>query len=113
EDPGGSFFLYNIKRWRLYSNFTNGVETGGQIEYIRIFSIVGSILLLIACINFMNLSTAKSEKRAKEVGIRKVVGARRYNLIGQFLGESILLSFVAGLLAILLVQLTLPSFNRF
>lgn len=113
NDPDGGFFLYPIERWRLYSNFTNGVESGGQIEYIKIFSIVGSILLLIACINFMNLSTAKSEKRAREVGIRKVVGARRYNLIAQFLGESILLSFIAGVLAVVLVQLFLPSFNRF
>jgi ABC-type antimicrobial peptide transport system permease subunit len=113
DDPKGGFFLYPIERWRLYSNFTEGVEEGGMIEYIRIFSIVGAIILLIACINFMNLSTAKSEKRAKEVGIRKVIGAMRHNLMGQFLGESILIAFLAGLLAIVLVQLTLPSFNTF
>lgn len=113
EDPKGGFFLYPLERWRLYSNFTDGVESGGQIEYIRIFSIVGIIILLIACINFMNLSTAKSEQRAKEVGIRKVVGAMRYNLMGQFLGESILISFIAGLLAIVLVQLSIPAFNNF
>ncbi|KYP14491.1 ABC transporter permease [Flavihumibacter sp. CACIAM 22H1] len=113
DDPKGGFFLYPIERWRLYSNFTDGVEEGGLIEYIRIFSIVGAIILLIACINFMNLSTAKSEQRAKEVGIRKVIGAMRHNLMGQFLGESILIAFFAGLLSILIVQLTLPAFNSF
>ncbi|MBL7770612.1 MAG: ABC transporter permease [Flavipsychrobacter sp.] len=113
EDPLGGFFLYPIERWRLYSNFRDGVEESGMIEYIRIFTVVGAIILLIACINFMNLSTAKSEKRAKEVGIRKVIGARRTNLMGQFLGESILIAFLAGILSIILVQLTLPSFNTF
>ncbi len=113
EDPKGGFFLYPIKKWRLYSNFTDGVEESGMIEYIKIFSIVGAIILLIACINFMNLSTAKSEQRAKEVGIRKVIGARRHNLMAQFLGESVLIAFFAGLLSLLLVQLTLPAFNTF
>jgi ABC-type antimicrobial peptide transport system permease subunit len=113
DDPTGGFFLYPIERWRLYSSFTEGKEEGGMIEYIRIFSIVGAIILLIACINFMNLSTAKSEKRAKEVGIRKVIGARRFNLMGQFLGESILIAFFAGLLSLIIVQFTLPAFNTF
>lgn len=113
DDPTGGFFLYPIERWRLYSNFTEGVEEGGMIEYIRIFTIVGAIILLIACINFMNLSTAKSEHRAKEVGIRKVIGAMRHNLMGQFLGESILIAFLAGVLSLLLVQMTLPAFNNF
>jgi len=113
DDPTGGFFLYPIERWRLYSNFTEGVEEGGMIEYIRIFTIVGAIILLIACINFMNLSTAKSEQRAKEVGIRKVIGAMRHNLMGQFLGESILIAFLAGILSLILVQLTLPAFNTF
>ncbi|MBU7576981.1 MAG: ABC transporter permease [Flavihumibacter sp.] len=113
DDPTGGFFLYPIERWRLYSSFTEGVEEGGMIEYIRIFTIVGAIILLIACINFMNLSTAKSEQRAKEVGIRKVIGAMRHNLMGQFLGESILIAFLAGVLSLLLVQMTLPAFNNF
>lgn len=113
DDPTGGFFLYPIERWRLYSSFTEGVEEGGMIEYIRIFTIVGAIILLIACINFMNLSTAKSEQRAKEVGIRKVIGAMRHNLMGQFLGESILIAFLAGVLSLLLVQVTLPAFNNF
>ncbi|MCF1714851.1 ABC transporter permease [Flavihumibacter sp. RY-1] len=113
DDPTGGFFLYPIERWRLYSSFTEGVEEGGMIEYIRIFTIVGAIILLIACINFMNLSTAKSEQRAKEVGIRKVIGAMRHNLMGQFLGESILIAFLAGILSLLLVQVTLPAFNTF
>lgn len=113
EDPKGSFFLYPLKRWRLYSVFVGESEEGGLIEYVRIFTIVGIIILLIACINFMNLSTAKSEQRAKEVGIRKVVGAMRSNLMGQFLGESILIAFLAGVLALLIVQLTLPAFNNF
>jgi putative ABC transport system permease protein len=112
DEPKGEFFLYPIKRWRLYSNFENGKESGGLIEYVKIFSLIAVFILLIACINFMNLSTARSEKRAKEVGIRKVIGAMKANLIGQFLGESILISFLAGILALFLVQLSLPAFNN-
>ena len=113
EDPKWEMFLYPLSKWRLYSSFTNGVEdNGGLIEYIRMFAIIAAFILLIACINFMNLSTARSEKRAKEVGIRKVVGAKKSNLIGQFIGESILLSFIAGLIALLIVQLTIPAFNE-
>ncbi|PWT77556.1 MAG: ABC transporter permease [Bacteroidetes bacterium] len=106
-------FLYPISRWRLYSNFQNGFETGGgRITFVRLFGIIAAFILLIACINFMNLSTARSEKRAKEVGIRKVVGAQRFSLISQFIGESILLSFLAGMIAIILVQFSLPAFNQ-
>lgn len=104
-------FLYPISRWRLYSSFTNGVEDGGLIDFVKMFGVIAAFILLIACINFMNLSTARSEKRAKEVGIRKVVGANKGSLIGQFLGESILISLIAGLFAILIVQISLPAFG--
>lgn len=104
-------FLYPIKRWRLYSSFTNGVEDGGLIDFVKMFAVIAAFILLIACINFMNLSTARSEKRAKEVGIRKVVGANKGSLVGQFLGESILISLIAGLAALLIVQLALPAFG--
>lgn len=106
-------FLYPMSRWRLYSNFQNGYETdGGRITFVKLFSIIAVFILLIACINFMNLSTARSEKRAKEVGIRKVVGAQRISLISQFIGESILLAFFAGIIAIIIVQLSLSGFNQ-
>jgi len=105
-------FLYPISRWRLYSNFKGTVEDGGLIEFVRLFGIVAAFILLIACINFMNLSTARSERRAKEVGIRKVVGAPRVTLIGQFIGESVLLSFLAAILAIGIVLVSLPAFNE-
>jgi putative ABC transport system permease protein len=104
-------FLHPISKWHLYSNFENGKISGGRIETVRLFGIIAAFILLIACINFMNLSTASSEKRAKEVGIRKVAGANRSLLIGQFIGESVIISFIAGLLALLLVQLCLPSFD--
>ncbi|HSZ85588.1 MAG TPA: ABC transporter permease [Puia sp.] len=105
-------FLYPISKMHLYSNFENGVPVGGLITRVKIFSIIAILILLIACINFMNLSTARSEKRAKEVGIRKVVGARKGSLIGQFLGESILMAFIAGSFSIIVVQICLPAFNQ-
>ena len=106
-------FIYPLRKWRLYSGFTNGVEDGrGRIEFVRLFGIIAAFILLIACINFMNLSTARSEKRAKEVGIRKVVGARKGTLVGQFIGESILLSFLAALLALIIVVISLPAYNQ-
>ncbi|MEO5892099.1 MAG: ABC transporter permease [Ferruginibacter sp.] len=112
DEPNWEMFIYPIKRWRLYSSFSNGVEDGnGRIEYVRLFGIIAIFILLIACINFMNLSTAQSEKRAKEVGIRKVVGAQKISLITQFIGESVLLSFIAGIVAIFIVILILPAFN--
>jgi predicted permease len=112
SEPSWEMFLYPMSRWRLYSSFTNGVEDGGLITYIYMFGIIAGFVLLIACINFMNLSTARSEKRAKEVGIRKVVGARKAGLIGQFLLESILLAGMAGFLAVALVYINLPGFNK-
>ena len=104
-------FLYPISRWRLHSKFTGAAEDGGLIEFVRLFAIIASFILLIACINFMNLSTARSERRAKEVGIRKVVGAPKSKLIAQFIGESVLISFLAALVAIGVVLLSLPGFN--
>src|SRR5450755_679733 len=105
-------FLYPVNQLRLYSKFENGKAVGGRIETVRIFSLIAIFILIIACINFMNLSTARSEKRAKEVGIRKVAGALRRSLIAQFLVESIIISAMAGFLAVLIVQLCLPAFNQ-
>ncbi len=97
----------------LQSNFVNGKPVSGRIEYVRIFSSVAIFILFIACINFMNMATAQSVKRAKEVGLRKVVGSSRGQLIGQFFAESLAFSFIAMVLSVLLVFLLLPSFNQF
>ena len=99
------------KEHHLYTDFQDGAFVGGLIDYVRLFSIVGALVLLIACINFMNLSTARSERRAKEVGVRKVMGSGRGGLIVQFLLESVILTALAFVLATLLVQLVLPAFN--
>jgi predicted permease len=104
-------FLFAMDDWRLRQNFEEGKQTGGRIQYVNMFSIVAWIILLIACINFMNLATARSEKRAREVGVRKVLGADKKLLIGQFIGESIFTAFISVLLAILLLFLLLPAFN--
>jgi putative ABC transport system permease protein len=104
-------FGHPASKWHLYSRFENGKPVGGQITIVRLFSLIAAFILLIACINFMNLSTARSEKRAREVGIRKVVGAGRSYLIWQFLAESLMFCLIAGILAILIVELSLPSFN--
>jgi ABC-type antimicrobial peptide transport system permease subunit len=95
----------------LYSKSENGQYVGGRIETVKLFAIIAAFILLIACINFMNLSTARSEKRAKEVGIRKVVGAQKRLLVMQFIGESILLAFLAFILALVIVEISLPGFN--
>lgn len=105
-------FIHPMSKWRLYSDFENGVNTGGFIKYVRMFGLLGLIVLLIACINFMNLSTARSEKRAREVGVRKAVGSGRRQLIGQFLSESMLIAFLAFLFALLIVIIALPYFNQ-
>ena len=105
-------FIHPMAKWRLYGEFTDGINTGGFIKYVKLFGIFGLIVLLIACINFMNLSTARSEKRAKEVGVRKAMGSDRGQLIGQFLSESLVISFIALGLALILVELVLPSFNK-
>lgn len=105
-------FLHPMSRWHLYSEFKNGVNTGGSIRYLWLLGISGIFVLLLACINFMNLSTARSEKRAKEVGIRKVVGSQRSQLIYQFFSESFLMVVIALVISLLLVQLILPYFNQ-
>ena len=104
-------FLQPYQGAYLYSNFKNGYQDGGRIEYVRLFGIVAVFILLIACINFMNLATARSVKRAREVGVRKVVGAGRGWLIGQFVGEALVLTSLALVVAVGLVGLLLPTFN--
>ncbi len=111
SEPKWEMFFYPLERWRLYSNFENGIEKGGLITYVKLFGIIAGFVLIIACINFMNLSTARSEKRAKEVGIRKVMGVSRNGLISQFILESVLLAFLSGIMAIGLLQLAFPGFN--
>ncbi|GAB3698899.1 ABC transporter permease [Spirosoma flavus] len=106
-----AIFLHPMSRWHLYSEFKNGVNVGGKIQYVWLFGIIGGFVLLLACINFMNLSTARSEKRAKEVGIRKAVGSVRAQLIYQFFFESLLVVFFSLVLGLLWVQLLLPAFN--
>jgi putative ABC transport system permease protein len=96
----------------LHSQFKEGRIEGGRIEYVRLFSIIAAFILLIACINFMNLTTARSVKRAKEIGIRKVAGALRSSLIRQFIGEAISVALISATLALLLVALLLPAFNH-
>jgi ABC-type antimicrobial peptide transport system permease subunit len=106
------FFLHPMSKWHLYGDFKNGVNQGRSIKLVRMFGIAGIFVLLLACINFMNLSTARSEKRAKEVGIRKTLGSLRGQLVRQFFSESLLVSFIALLLCIGMVQLLLPFFNK-
>jgi putative ABC transport system permease protein len=103
--------LHPLKDWHLVTDFKNGKPVGGFVEYVRLFSIIGILVLAIACINFMNLSTARSEKRAREVGVRKAIGSARMDLVYQFLTESILITFISFLLGLLLVMLALPAFN--
>ncbi|HEY8936467.1 MAG TPA: ABC transporter permease, partial [Cyclobacteriaceae bacterium] len=104
-------FLHPMSKWHLYSEFKNGVNIGGRIEFVWLFGIIGVFVLLLACINFMNLSTARSERRAKEVGIRKSIGSVRGQLIAQFFSESLLVALLAFLFSLVLVQLILPTFN--
>jgi ABC-type antimicrobial peptide transport system permease subunit len=104
-------FLHPMDKWHLYSDFRNGKLAGGRIQFVWLFGIIGVFVLLLACINFMNLSTARSEKRAREVGIRKAIGSLRGQLIGQFLSESVLVAFLSFLLSIILIQVSLPFFN--
>ncbi|HXB92604.1 MAG TPA: ABC transporter permease [Puia sp.] len=105
-------FLQPMKRWHLYSEFRNGVNTGGSIQFVRLFGTIGFFVLLLACINFMNLSTARSERRAKEVGIRKAIGSLRGQLISQFYSESLLVALMSFLLSLGLLALSLPLFNK-
>ena len=105
-------FLFAMNDWNLHDNFVDGKMSGGKIQYVKLFSFIAWIILLIACINFMNLSTARSEQRAKEVGVRKVMGAGKGKLIGQFIGEAVIMSFIAVFLAVGLIYFALPSFNN-
>ena len=105
-------FLFAMNDWNLRDNFTDGKMTGGRITYVRLFSLIAFVILIIACINFMNLSTARSGQRAKEVGVRKVMGAAKSSLVGQFIGESLLLSLLSVILALVLITLLLPYYNR-
>jgi predicted permease len=109
--PTAVLFLHPMSKWRLNSDFENGKNTGGLIEYVQLFTAIAVFVLIIACINFMNLATARSEGRAKEVGIRKSIGSRRKDLIAQFIGESVLVTFVAFLLAICIMEIVLPAYN--
>ncbi|MDQ6843039.1 MAG: FtsX-like permease family protein, partial [Bacteroidota bacterium] len=112
HDANARMSIYPMNRWRLYNNFdTKGKEEEGQLKYVNLFSLIAWIILIIACINFMNLATARSEQRAREVGVRKVLGAGKYKLIAQFIGEALFLSLVSTLLAILIIYLSLPAFN--
>jgi putative ABC transport system permease protein len=104
--------LFPLIKWHLYDDFQNGKSVGGKIEQLKIFLLLAFCILLIACVNFMNLSTARSERRAKEVGIRKAIGSTRKSLIGQFLLESVFVTVLAGVLAFILVEVSLPYFNN-
>jgi ABC-type antimicrobial peptide transport system permease subunit len=106
-----TLMTYPLDRIHLHGDFSFGVPSGGRIQFVWFFTIIGGFVLILACINFMNLSTARSEQRAKEVGIRKTIGSSRGQLIAQFLGESILLSLLAFLMAAVLAYLSLPFFN--
>jgi ABC-type antimicrobial peptide transport system permease subunit len=104
-------YLQHISKWHLYNQFERGVSVGGRIETLRMFTLIALMILVIACINFMNLCTAQSSKYAKEVGVRKVIGARRSSLIFRFLGESTLIAAIAGIFALYILLICLPFFN--
>jgi ABC-type antimicrobial peptide transport system permease subunit len=113
HDPNAKIelILHPMEQWRLYAYFKNGKVEGGLIEYVRMFGNIGLLVLIIACINFTNLSTARSEKRAREVGVRKAIGSRRRDLILQFLAESFATTTIAALLSLAIVIISLPYFN--
>jgi putative ABC transport system permease protein len=105
-------WLNPIKNWYLYSEFKGGYPAGGRITFVWLFGIVGAFVLILACINFMNLSTARSEKRAREVGVRKAIGSMKSQLVNQFLSESFMIVSIAFVVAMLIVSLSLPAFNQ-
>lgn len=111
DKNNSQILLHPMSRWHLYGEFKNGVNTGGRIIYVWLFGTISIFVLLLACINFMNLSTARSEKRAKEVGIRKAVGSLRFQLITQFFTESVLTAFVSLIVAMALLYFALPLFE--
>ena len=106
-----TIFLYPFAQYHLYSDFKNSKAVGGEIEHVRLFMFLAIGILLIACINFMNLSTARSERRAREVGIRKAIGARRGGLVAQFMGESLLMAFISFLFSLALIWLLIDKFS--
>jgi hypothetical protein len=111
SDVAPQCFLFSMKDWHLRDHFTDGRQEGGLIKYVKLFSLVAGIILLIACINFMNLATARSEQRAREVGVRKVMGAVKSGLVSRFVGESLIMSFLAVLFAVVLAYAALPAYN--
>ena len=111
ELSGQKTFLYPLSKVYLENHFVNGVPAGGNIDNLRMLGVLAGIILLIACINFMNLSTARSEKRAKEVGVRKVIGAARTSLLIQFIGESVMMAVLAGIAAFIIVEACVPTFS--
>jgi len=112
KESGKALFLARFSDRYLNGKYENGVQAGGRIAYIKIFSIIAIFILLIACINFMNLSTAKASRRLKEVGIKKVVGASRGTLVLQYIGESVMMTFLSLILAVFIIFLLLPVFNE-
>lgn len=111
EDADTEAILHSSKDWHLRSKFKNGKVVGGAIEFVRLFTIIALIILLIACINFMNLSTARSEKRANEVGVRKALGSGKKTLIIQFITEALLTASIASIISVVLLMVLLPQFN--
>ncbi|MFL5771649.1 MAG: ABC transporter permease [Flavisolibacter sp.] len=112
SDAIAKMSIYPMNRWRMYDSFVNGKEVPGRIKYVHLFSLIAWIILVIACINFMNLATARSEQRAREVGVRKVLGAAKTKLILQFIGESMVLSLISSLLAVGIIYALLGAFNK-
>ena len=111
EGLNAKMSIYPMTRWRMYDSFDNGKEVQGRIKYVNLFSLIAWIILVIACINFMNLATARSEQRAREVGVRKVLGAEKRMLITQFIMEAIIMSIISAVIAVALIYLVLPAFN--
>ena len=106
QEATGEPFMHPLSKWHLYDKFENGKNVGGRIDQLRIFFLLAFCILLIACVNFMNLSTAKSEKRAREVGVRKAIGSSRNNLVGQFMFESVLITTLSKLVAIVFIEVS-------
>ncbi len=112
KQKNAALALFNLTDWYLRWDFKNGKYAGGgRITYVKLFTLIAIFILLLACINFMNLSTARATQRSKEVGIRKVIGAGKQSLITQFIGESIIMSLIAAVIAVVMVSLTIPVFN--
>jgi putative ABC transport system permease protein len=111
KDANGEPFMHPLSKYHLYDAFEGGKSIGGKIDQLQIFVVLAFCILLIACVNFMNLSTARSEKRAKEVGVRKAIGSSRRHLVNQFMMESVLLSLISMLVAFILIEVALPYFN--